>query len=254
MAYRSPGGILVPSPLPPRRLGQLTNGLGSVAWAPERLVPHGGMGSSVPGSLGWVPPAVQIAGIPQPVAAPTVSSKTWRTVRIRQDELGTEDTLDIMGQMALEAGTDPTFLEDARSVTRSCAARDYECVMAADLEFVRERVRYTEGPLGQNDEDGQVYQYLQSPGWLLYVSGQGLCADMATLEAGLLISQGIGAGLICWFLDPARPNGASHVAAFGISKDGEYVVDPVPPNSQLGDAPPPSSWVRDPIVVVIAEP
>jgi hypothetical protein len=212
----------------------------------------------VPGSLAWTPPAVRIAGIPNPVSAPTVSSKTWRRVEIRADQLGTLDTMQIMGQMALEAGTDPSFLEDARSIARECAARDYQCVMAGDLEFPRTlgqdgfpRVRYMEGPLGEDVDGSQVYQYLQSPGWTLYVSGQGLCADMATLEAGLLISQGIGAGFRCVFLDPTRPNGASHVYAMAITKNGTFAIDPVPDGSQVGDEPPQSLWVAPPLDYVI---
>ena len=206
--------------------------------------------SAVPGSLGWTPPTRHIAGVPHPIAAPTVSDRTWRRIAIRKNELGTIDTMKLMCSMALEAATDPTFIEDARSIARSCAARDYACLAGADIEFVRSRVKYLEGSLGTTPDGSELYQWLQAPGYLLYVSGAGLCADFATLEMALMLAQGlpgyIGARAV--FLDPARPRGASHVFA---TWNG-YAVDPVPPNSQVGDEPPRGIWVAPPLDIVCA--
>lgn len=206
---------------------------------------------SVPGSLGWVPPSVHIAGIPNPVAGPTVSDRTWRRVRIGKNERGTIDTMRLMCEMALEAATDPTFVEDARSVARSCPARDYACVAEADIEFMRARVRYTEGSLGTDPDGSELYQWLQSPGYLLYVSGQGLCADFAALGMALAVAQGLkgSIGARSVFLDPSRPRGASHVYAMW----NGLAIDPVPPRSRLGDEPPRSSWVAPPLDIVCAQ-
>lgn len=218
---------------------------------PGYASPRRGMGS-VPGALGWIPPAVRIQGIPNPVAAPTVSDRTWRVEKIRKDRMGTLDTMVIMREMALESATDASFIEDARSIARECPARDYRCVMAADLEFVRKRIRYQEGPLGETEEDGVVYQYLMSPGYLLYVAGQGLCADMSTLISGLLTAQGIGSGFRGVYLDPARPRGSSHVYAMGFTKDGAFAVDPVPNGSRVGDEPPRAIWIAPPLDFAVA--
>ncbi len=197
----------------------------------------------------WTPPSVRIAGIPNLISAPAVSGRTWRRVKIRADQLGTLDTMNIMAGMSLEAAADPTFVNDARSILRDCAARDYACAASGDLVFSRDRVRYTEGPLGE-DADGQVYQWLQSPGYLLYVIGQGLCADFATLIAALLLAQGVSGaiGYRAVFLDPNRPRGASHVYAMW----NGLAVDPVPPGARLGDEPPQSEWVAPALDFVVA--
>lgn len=239
MAYRvgSPQSNLV------RRIGEA-----------HALAPARGLGR-VPGSLGFVPPLVKIDGIPNPVSAPAASSRTWRRVKIPRGAMGTLETMKVMAQMALESATDPVFIDDARSVLRSCAGRDYRCYMAADLDYVRARVKYLEGPIGE-DEDGEVpYQWLQSPGWTMYVSGQGLCADMATLEAGIGLAQGLGAMLRGVFLDRERPNEASHVYALLRGKSTDWLaVDPVPPGSVVGFQPPESLWLRPPLDLVIAVP
>lgn len=236
----------------------------------------------VPGSLGWAPPAVRIAGIPNPVAAPTASARTWRRIPIRENEAGTGDTLRVMCGMAAEAATDPQFVEDARAIPEGrartadeyaairranrealglpagglgsvggswvpapCAARDYACVVASDLEFVRRNVRYSEGPLGTESDGSQLFQYLASPGWTLFVSGAELCAGMSSLLLGLMMAQGVRGrlGLRCYYLDPARTREASHVVATWNGMD----VDAVPSGSRVGDSPPRALWVREPL-------
>lgn len=242
----------------------------------------------VPGSLLWQPPAVRIAGIPNPVAAPTASSATWRQIKIRANELGTIDTLGKMCSLAAESATDPQFIEDARAipegrardadeyatirqanrqalglpanglgsvrgswVPQACDARDYACVAARDLEFVRRNVKYVEGPLGTKQDGSQLFQYLSSPGWSLFVSGEELCAGMSTLALGLLMAQGVRGtlGLRCYYLDPERVREASHVAA---TWNGQ-TVDPVPQGSVVGFEPPRELWVRDPLEMTCAQ-
>ena len=201
-------------------------------------------GIGAPLALGELPEVVSIPGVPQPVSAPAPDPSTFRVVGIPLGQRGTEATLQAVGDLAWEAARDPFFVQFSQGVTRACAARDYDCIRSSIYDFVVQNVKYA--------NDSSAVEQVQSPGWLMFVSGQGDCDCTSALICAMLISNGLEASLRAVWLDPNNPTEATHVFPMGKhSNEDAWVPMDTVAGRGVGFQPPESSWVRDPVDYVV---
>lgn len=250
MAYRAPrvpdSTIVTPfevaGPCFPRGMGITVGG----------CTPPFGL-SNVPGSLGWVPEKVKIDGIPNPVSGIAPNPDTFRRVPVPAGSRGTPETMALMRELAIEAAGDPFFIQHARGVVRGLGSKNYEEALARILDYVKTRVDYLPDPINEQDID-----WLQSPGWTLFVEGQGDCDDLSMLIAALDLGVGLGAAYRALPLNKADPTQESHVYPLGGIRTSEGVIwlaqDAVPSVAELGWEPPQSEWAGRPYDVVVAVP
>jgi hypothetical protein len=222
-----------------------------------------GLGA-VPGTLDYYPPAVSIPGIPNPVQAPMPNPATFQKIPIDLGPDGTMQTLQAAGNLALQNASDPFFIDEARSIVRPCAGRDYRCYAQSIFDYVLgrdeqaqgvPRVVYREQPIATDENGVPLFNMVASPGALLFLYGGGLCLDLSTLISSLDLANGLGAAMRAVWLAPRAPTDeASHVYPIALTKDGDFAQDVVPPDALLGQEPPSSIWTRPPIDYVIALP
>ena len=218
---------------------------GALSGSPER--PDSPLRSaSPPGSLLWTPPAVSLQGIPNPVSAPRPNPATFRRVKIPKGSRGTTATLKIMADLAREAASDPYFIMEARGIVRGNGSKNYEQDARSIMDFVKTRIDYRPDP----QADGMV-DWVQSPGWTLYVDGQGDCDDSSTLLAALDLAAGLGASFRAVRLNRADPSSFSHVytmAGWRDSRTGRVVwaAQDTVPDPVLGWEPPAEEQVGPP--------
>lgn len=211
-------------------------------------------GAPPPGSLLWTPPVVSLQGIPNPVSAPRPNPATFRRVKIPKGSRGTTATLKIMADLAREAASDPYFIMEARSIVRGNGSKNYEQDARSIMDYVKRSVDYRPDPIA----DGMV-DWVQSPGWTLWVDGQGDCDDTTTLVAGLNMAAGLGAMEKAVRLNPQDPSSFSHVyalAGFRDPRSGQVVwlAQDTVPDPVLGWEPGPEEQVGPPNTELVSWP
>jgi len=194
-------------------------------------------GSGPPGSLLWTPPLVKINGIPSPISAPAPNPATWRRIPIASGSLGTSDTLRAMAGLAIEAVTDPWFVNEARSVVRGIPSKDYKQEADAMLQFAKEQVDYREDPIAPG-----LVNWIPSPGYLLGVDNQTNCAGLTVLLCALDLAIGKMCLERAVAVDPDFPGIYSHVFPVVYIGGVPYAQDAVPTPARLGWEPPESEW------------
>lgn len=128
-------------------------------------------------------------------------------LHIEKGTRGTVQTLGEMARLAREAAEDPLFVAWIRTriAEAGIQGRDYEGELRALFEYVRSHIQYRLDPM--------TLEWLQTPHWTLFVSGDGDCDDMATLICAGALSLGHGCRFRVVQADPARPGDYSHVYA-----------------------------------------
>ena len=156
-------------------------------------------------------------------------------VTIRDGDQGTQDTLEAMGALAVQAAHDPQFVDHARAIVAHLPSKDYLGQARAIFKHVKKTVRYVYDPL--------ALEVLTDPRWLLFVVGSGDCDEHAALIAALGMAVGLGGafrtvGLKDDQTDPTKPPPWSHVyALLGVPKgqDVEWLAaDTTQKESYLG--------------------
>lgn len=241
-------------------------GLRGPATAYLSIVPVGaarGMGGT-PGALDWTPPTVSIPGIPNPISGPAPDPSTMmvKKIPIATGPEGTLQTLQVAGNMAIQAASDPFFADEARSVVRPCAGRDYSCYARAVFDYMLgrdeaaggvPRLVYREQPIAADADGNMMFNMLQSPGQIMFVTGGGLCLDIGTAICAYDLASGMGCAMKAVFLDASKSE-ASHVFPVAITRDGNFAQDVVPVPAVFNTEPPTSLYTRDPIFYVVARP
>lgn len=187
-------------------------------------------------AIGEEPRTAQIQGIARPVSGPAPNPETFKRVRISDGKRGTDETLAVMSDLAVEASQDPYFVAFARGVVRECGSRDHACEAEAILRWVKENVRYR--------SDALYMEYVSSPGWIAFVDGQEDCDGMATLIAAMALAVGLRAKFRAVALNRANPTEFTHVfPMIEVPGRGWLAADAVPPRAVLGWEPPREMWV-----------
>jgi len=187
---------------------------------------------------------VKIDGIPRPVSAPAADPATFRRVKIAHGKRGTDETLNAMAELAIEASQDPYFVEFARSIVRDCPSRDEECVLTTVLEWAAEHIKYNFDPM--------FMEWVQSPGWLAFVSGEGDCDDLSCFIVAVLLALGRSAGFKAVAVERGKPDEYSHVFAWGVVNGRKVALDAVMRPPRLGQEPPASAYVMEPNLLAVA--
>jgi len=140
---------------------------------------------------------------------------------------GTGKTLELMRQMVLTGTGDPEVQEAAVNIVRSAGIipHDHLGEAGAIFRFVRDRVRFTDDPVG--------IEKLQSPRYTLYLMA-GDCDDRAVLAAALLRAIGINSRLRVVAADPRVPGAFSHVYVVATINGKDVPMDPTYGRNQLG--------------------
>lgn len=166
--------------------------------------------------------------------APKVAGVPVERREIDHGARGTEQTVEIMRRLAMDAGHSEGVRLLAERIVGGLAPKDYLSELRALFEWVRSNVRYTLDPRG--------CEWVQNPTHLLFVSGTGDCDDMATALVALAVSVGHGAAFRCIKADPTRPNEYSHVYVLLGYRDAEgvhwYAADPTQAGVPFGWEPP----------------
>lgn len=194
---------------------------------------------------------VLIPGIPRPVSGPVADPSTFRRLQISTGARGTTETLRAMADLIVEASQDPYFVQFTRNIVRSCASKDYLCEADALLQYVKQNVTYRQDPL--------LMEWVQSPGWTMFVERQGDCDDSSSLLAAMDLAAGHGAELVAVATERSNPSEYTHVfTRVGLRTPGGGVEwlgqDAVPTPARLGWEVPRSMWVMAPNVLTIASP
>lgn len=185
------------------------------------------------------PRGVKIAGIPEPIAPPDPDRRLWsQKIKIPWGEFGTTATLRRMGDLAVEAVTDPYFLARARAIVRGIPSKAYEAEADKILQFAKEMVDYREDPLAPG-----LVNYVLSPGFCWFVEGQGNCATLSTLIAAIDLADGKPVKLRAVKCDPNYPTQYSHVYPLVLIHGKWLAQDAVPEEAQLGWEPPVEEWL-----------
>ena len=199
-------------------------------------------GIGAPLALGEVGDLVSIEGSNTPLIPPAADPSTYKVVQIPTGQRGTEQTLQVMGNLAIEAQSDPQFVAFAQGIVRNCGARDYACMMQAIYDFVVNNLKY------QNDPT--FCEFVQSPSYAIFVSGTSDCDDQACVVAALALSLGFLGAYRAVFLE--TPDEASHVFAM-LKHPNQRDWTPIDTVAQrgVGWQPSESEWKREPIDYVI---
>ncbi len=205
------------------------------------------------GALGEEQTPVLIPGIPRAISGPSPDPGTFRKLRISTGSRGTDETLDAMADMSLEAAEDPYFVSYFREVVKDCPARDYYCIAQTLLDWSKSNIKYV--------NDSLTCELVQSPGYLSFVSGRGDCDCLSCQLAAAFLACGLGAGYKAIATNANNPSEFSHVFALaGIPTPSgvrwlaaDAVMDPMGP-AILGQEPPESAYVMRPNVKIIASP
>lgn len=203
-----------------------------------------GMGSvGRPLALGETGPQVSIPGIPNAVSAPSPDSSTYRKIRIPTQAAGTWATLKAMGDLAVEGSQDAHFVAFVRGIIRDCGARDAKCIMSTIFDFVRENCPYRNDPT--------FMEFVQSPGWTLFVDGQADCDDQSTLIAAMALTTGAFSGVAfrATYLETADE--ASHVYSMVRPPNGDWTAMDTVGFDSPGQEPPQALWKRKPLDFVV---
>lgn len=123
--------------------------------------------------LGSMPPLVSIPGIPFPVSRPTPDPATFTRFLIPSGERGTTATLQKMAAQVILNSQDPYFVMDARGVVRDLPSKAYYDEADAVMQWAKEMIDYRHDP--------SLMEWCMSPGWLLYMDGQGDCFTKGTV-------------------------------------------------------------------------
>lgn len=192
---------------------------------------------------------MRLTGIPYDVHAPEPDVSTFRRVQIPEGARGTRETLQEMARLAAEAARDPYFVQEARGIVRGLPPRDQVAEADAILQWVKHGVDYRGDPYEMD--------WVQSPGWTLYVEGQADCDDGSTLICALDLAIGLGCVLRAARLDSAQPDEFSHVWSLAGVRDGGRALwlaqDFVPTPAVLGQEPP-GPWIGEAMDFVVAMP
>lgn len=158
----------------------------------------------------------------------TPSTKVLRG-RLSPGRAGTVQTLRLMEALAERGARDLRVRELAINLARSAGVRPHDFLgeIAAQYQFVRDRVRFTRDPVG--------IELLQDPSATLG-NLAGDCDDKATLLAALLKSIGHPARLSFRVigLDPREPATFGHVYVVARMGAHEIALDPTHAGTPLG--------------------
>lgn len=135
-----------------------------------------------------IPPAVSglggpRAGLPRVGGVRGLGSGIPISVEsIREGRLGTADTIRRMGELALAAAHDPSFVAWVRGQVADLKSKDYLGEAERIFEIVHKHVRYSRDPHG--------LEILQDPRAVLWQDGTGDCDEHATTIAAMAIALG----------------------------------------------------------------
>lgn len=189
-------------------------------------------------------PMVKIDGIPRPVSAPVANESTFRILQIPQGKRGTDETLQAMAELAIEASQDPYFIEFIRAIVRDCPARDEECILATLLRWTVDNIKYVYDP--------KFLEYVRSPGWLAFVSGEGDCDCGAVFVVAALLALGLSGGFKAVAVDLEMADEFSHVFPWGTIKGRRVALDWVMRPARLGQEPPEREYLMPANVLQVA--
>lgn len=205
------------------------------------------------GALGEEQAPVLIPGIPRPISGPRLDPSAFRKIQIEKGKRGTDETLDEMAVMSLEAAEDPYFVSYFREEVKDCPARDYYCIAQTLLTWAKTNIKYV--------NDSLTCEIVQHPGFLAFVSPRGDCDCISCFLTGAFMACGLGGGYKAIATNPNNPTEYSHVFALaGIPTPSgvrwlaaDAVMNPGGP-AILGQEPPESAYVMRPNVMIVASP
>jgi transglutaminase-like putative cysteine protease len=127
--------------------------------------------------------------------APQIPIQRWRLNG--DNDAVTQQTIELMAKLAVEASRDPAMIDHARQLVRDLPNKAYDLEAERVFDHVKRTVRYVHDPAGM--------ETLSDPRWLLWVFGSGDCDDHATLVAALGMALGMGAAFrtVATRVDPA---------------------------------------------------
>ena len=128
-----------------------------------------------------------------------------QVIEIREGDLGTADTIDLMTKLVLKASHDPDFVMLAQSVVQGCNSKDYLGELNCIYQYVLRSGRYCHDPRG--------LEWIQHPWYTLQVRKAFDCDDASIALAALALAVGKGAGFRTIKADPQRPDEFSHIYA-----------------------------------------
>jgi transglutaminase-like putative cysteine protease len=153
-------------------------------------------------------------------------------------DAGTRKTLEIMRQEVVNGARDPEVMEAAISVVRDAGAlpHDHLAEAGAIFRFVRDRVRFTDDPIG--------IEKIQGARYTLHVMA-GDCDDRATLIATMLRAIGISSRFRVVAANPRVPGAFSHVYVVATIDGHDVPLDPTYASNQLGGQYAPATRMAD---------
>lgn len=140
--------------------------------------------------------------------------------------------------MVIAGARDPEVIEAAVNIVRQAGARPHDHLgeTQAIFEFVRDRVRFTDDPVG--------VEKLQGPRYTLHLMA-GDCDDRATLVASLLRSIGISSRFRVVASSPQARGAFSHVYVVATVQGRDVPLDPTYGSNQLGGQYAPATRMAD---------
>lgn len=141
---------------------------------------------------------------------------------------GTRRTLEAMSALARQWAMQPIVRDAALAAIRGAGARAHQPLAEARaiFRYVRDRVRFTQDPIGT--------EWVQSPRVTLETLS-GDCDDMATLTAAMLRSVGIPSRFRAVAVDRSRPRSFSHVLTIARLQGRDVALDPIYHSNELGE-------------------
>ena len=198
-------------------------------------------------------PLVKIHGIPRATGRSPVNPDICYLIKIPVGARGTTETLEKMAGMIIEASQDAGFVQEARACVRECPPRNPRCEGQAIYDWTKDDV-----VIYRNDPT--FMEYIQSPGFTLFVDGQEDCDGSSSFVGACDTSIGRACRLAAYGLDPekAKDKEYSHVLCeLGIREPNGGVLwlgqDTVAGRG-FGWRPPEREWLLEPNYLVVASP
>ena len=171
-------------------------------------------------------------------------SAPWQSVyrQIPSGAAGTRATLKVMRSLARAGSAHPTVIRAAQDAVRNVVERDDAASIAAILDDVRRRMRYTRDPLGT--------ETVKAP-WVVIDSSDLHgpepmdCDDAATVASAMLGAVGIPTKFIVVAADARRPDDYSHVYLAALTSRNTWLpIDPIVRSYGVGQEIPASRVTR----------